>query len=146
MRSPSKIPLRACGRIGGHLQFVDVACRQLELGDDARPTQARVEAQAIEGLAGEVVVAVGRLFRQAPTARGAGKLADRQGEALDEHEGRLMGDVGGRLLPELFVDPAEIGRLAESGAMHVPQGRKEVWSYPGWGHSKRDDVPWPRRL
>ncbi len=118
---------RACGQIGDDLAFMDVGRGQDHLGNYSRPAQADMQAEAIEGLASRMVLAVVGLPSEAPTAGGAGELTDRDRKTINDGNRWVIGqELVSYPFPEAFFDGPQIGRLAhKAGAVQMGQSGKE---------------------
>jgi hypothetical protein len=81
----------------------------------------------VEGLLEERVFAKGGLSLKTPTAVGSGEQTHRQGHRVHEREGGVVGSEDKKLLPEVFLELPEVGRLAsEGGPMDLAEGREPL--------------------
>src|SRR5687767_3413386 len=67
---------------GDSSQLMDIGWSYYEPAYKARPAQAHMDAEAIEGLAAQDVLAIGSFSLKASAAVGTGELADRQRKAI----------------------------------------------------------------
>jgi hypothetical protein len=78
--------------------------------------------EAVEGLLEEGILTESGLSPEATATVSAGEQARRQGHRVAKGEGRVVGDEGKKLLPEVFLDLPEVGSLtAEGGAVHFTE-------------------------
>ena len=100
---------------------------QAEAGDQSGPVQTQVHPETVEGLTGHVIPPESSFSPEPLTAVGLGEAADRQGEAVHYGKGRVVPYGTQEGLPDLLLDPPEVGGLAhESGTSDSGHGRKEV--------------------
>lgn len=74
-----------------------------------------MDAQAVEGLAHQRILAEGGRPAEAAAAVGPGELADRQGKAVDDRKRRIMGDARQHALRQALFESPQIGRLPHEG-------------------------------
>ena len=115
-------------KVGQHRLLGGVGRGQDDLADQAGPGQAGVQAEAVEGLAVGVVLAVTRLAPEAAAEAGAGEPADGDGHAVDDLNAVIGGGgLPGQPAPDQLLDVPEVGGLTgKSRAASVGQGREEV--------------------
>src|SRR5690606_5710283 len=86
------------------------------------PADAHVPSQPKEGALGDVVVAPGRPLSQPARAVRSAHPAHRDGEAVDDGEGRVTVNLLQQVAPERLFHPPQISRLPSKGrAVHLPQ-------------------------
>ena len=90
----------AFGEVVSGGEFLPIAWSELDLADGTRPADARMQAEAVERLLREVIMAIGSLSPAAPAARGARELANRECEAVNDGELRIVRDLGADPLPD----------------------------------------------
>ena len=72
--------------------------------------------EAVEGLLEEGVLTESGFSLEAAAAIGAGEQACRQRHGVHQREGRIVGSKREELLPEVFFDLPEVGRLPSEGS------------------------------
>ena len=105
----------AFGEVVSGGEFLPIAWSELDLADDTRPADARMQAEAVERLMREVIMAIGSLSPEAPAARGARELANRECEAVNDGELRTVRDLGADPLPEPIFHHLQVRCLAHEG-------------------------------
>src|SRR5215472_6786270 len=104
-------PGRAWRQVQGGFALMDVGWYQFYPSDDARPADTGVQAEAVQGLADDGILAIAGLPAEAPTAMGACKLANREREAVDDADSGIRGPEGiTDGTPEPFLHLPQIGR------------------------------------
>ena len=111
------------GDLREHAEFVGVGRGHRDAGDHPRQADPHVHPEAVEGLLEEGVLAESRFFStEAFTPVGASEEASRQGHRVADGEGWVVRSQSEELLPEVFLDCPEIGRLPrEGGAVHFAE-------------------------
>jgi len=124
----------AAGRLGqprDEREVVGVGRGDGEAREHAGPGDAGVDAAAVHRLPRHHVLAEGGLATEAAAARGAGEAADRQREAVEQRERRVVRSLRGAVPPQALLDPPQVGGLAgERGPMDLPQRREPVAVVP----------------
>lgn len=119
--------LRLAGQRRGHREVTHVGRRQFALYDDARPDHPQMAAQAIEGLFGHLVVAIGGLLGQNPAAIGSGESTNGHWKAVYDPQGRITGYAAQQPLIQALFDSPKVGGLSGEGrAMHLQEFRKKA--------------------
>jgi hypothetical protein len=152
-------PRRLLRQGRNHRQFMDIGGRDPEAGDDSRPFQPDMHAQAVKGLAHQRIFAERGLGAEPPTPVRPSKLADGQREAVDDGELLVMRHVPQHILPQPFCEPPElsqVGGLADKGRPmhpserwedvgrrgHSAAGSKQTGRYPGPSPGIPRRLPW----
>ena len=107
--------------------MVYVGRGDVEIGNQAGPAPAQMDAETVKGWAGYAVPSAGGFPAEPLAAIGPGEPADGHGETVHHRQGRVMREGIQEHLPDRFLDPPEIGGLArEGGAANLGQSRKKV--------------------
>lgn len=101
---------------------------QEHMGDDSRPAQAQIHAEATEGLSIRMVFAIIGDAAKAATPRSAGKATDGNRHAVNDAQQRVVThDLIAQVAPQAFFDNLQIGGLPHKGAaVDVSQSWKKV--------------------
>ena len=115
------------GQCWDQRRFMDIGWGDSKSGDAPRPSPPDVDSEAVEGLTGQAIMAIGSLSFEPSTPVSSGELADGQGEAIHQSKsGVVLGQVQ-EFLPHVLLDLPEVSRLAHEGSpMYLYQPREEV--------------------
>jgi hypothetical protein len=97
-------------------KLVGVGWGHRQAGDHPRPAHPHMHPEAVEGLLEEGVLTESGFSLEAAAAIGTGEQARRQRHRVHQREGRIVGSKREELLPEVFFDLPEIGRLPSEGS------------------------------
>lgn len=115
-------PLQAAQELFGNSQVMPISRRQLQVGNDTRPANPQVDAQAEELLACYFIVAIGSVLAQTTRVGSAGEATNRQRQAIDDGEGRVKVHLLQQRSPQQRFDPPQVRRLTPIGrAMNLGQ-------------------------
>ena len=106
----------ALKEFGKHGKLVGVGWGHRQAGDKPRPAHPHMHPKAVEGLLEEGVFTESGFSLEAAAAIGAREQARRQRHGVHQREGRIVGSKREELLPEVFFDLPEVGRLPSEGS------------------------------
>src|SRR5262249_42855803 len=81
-------------QIEDHLALMDIGGCQFNARDDPRPADTNRQAKPVKGLPDQRILPIARLATKAAAAIGARKLADGKRKAVDDANGRIVGQEG----------------------------------------------------
>src|SRR5215210_1619635 len=113
------------------VKLMNVSGSDRDAGDHSRIADPRMYAESVEGLFEQSVLAESDLTPKARATVSAGEQARWQGHRVADGEGGLVRSNRQKLLPEVFFDLPEVGRLAtEGGTVNLTECWKPLTIVP----------------